>query len=163
MPVPWCGVHPEWRQVFAGMSCDCEMGPKEALCQNKHSPGPNGLCLLFVGDFQLRMGSGVQGLGYVMLRYFSLLCASPGSRWREQSPASVVGGSQRAGLDAPMPPVCGAGDWEDRVLLWLTKHMSDGFSVFLVESCWPAFHFSLLINKKCCCRAERGCLKDFYC
>jgi hypothetical protein len=52
----WCqypgvGFHPEWRQVFAGMSCDCEMGPREALCQNKHSPGPNGLCLLFVGDF----------------------------------------------------------------------------------------------------------------
>lgn len=112
----WCqypgvGFHPEWRQVFAGMSCDCEMGPREALCQNKHSPGPNGLCLLFVRDFQLRMGSGVQMLGYVDVILLqspvcqSRLCCDVNralSWWWE-----VVRG---LGWTRLMPPVCGAGD-----------------------------------------------------
>lgn len=59
----WCqypGVrfYPEWRQVFAGMSCDCEMGPRDVLCQNKHSPGPNGVCPLFV-DWRFLVKNGL--------------------------------------------------------------------------------------------------------
>lgn len=104
----WCqypGVrfYPEWRQVFAGMSCDCEMGPRDALCQNKYSPGPNGVCPLFVDwRFLVKNGLWCSDAWICWCYAASVSCVLVQALlWCEQSPVLVLGGGQRAGLDTP--------------------------------------------------------------
>lgn len=82
---------------------DCEMGPRDAVCQNKHSPGPNGVCLLFVdGRFLVKNGLWCSDAWVCWCYAASVSCVLVQALlWCEQSPVLVLGGGQRAGLDTP--------------------------------------------------------------
>ena len=164
MPVPWCGVPSRMEAGFCRNVMWLWDGPQRGFVSKQTLTWSKWTLPLVCRRFLVKKGLWCSDAWICWCYAAWVSCVLVQALlWCEQSPVMVVGGGQRAGLNTP--DAAGMWGWwlKGGVLLWLTQHMSDGFSVFLVEFCWPAFHVSLLINRKCCCRAERGCLKDFYC